>query len=168
MLKKEMIQKLTQQMNDEFYSSNLYLQMSAWCRDKAYDGAAKFFRGHANEEMQHMMRLFDYLDGTGSMPIIGQVDAPKANFDSLKDVLEIAYKHEQSITNSINQLADFAISNKDYPTFNFLQWFLNEQHEEEKLFKTLVDRLLIAGDSGEGLFLVDNEMGNNTLLSNKK
>lgn len=55
-----MIQKLTQQMNDEPYSSTLYLQMSAWCRDKAYDGGAKFFREHAHEEMQRMMRLFDY------------------------------------------------------------------------------------------------------------
>ena len=165
MLKADMIQKLTQQMNDEFYSSNLYLQMSAWCRDKAYDGAAKFFREHAHEEMQHMMRLFDYLDGTGSMPIIGQIDAPKADFNSLKDVLERAYAHEQSITHSINQLADFAITSKDYPTFNFLQWFLNEQHEEEKLFKTLVDRLLLAGTSGEGLFLIDKEMGSNTVLS---
>lgn len=154
-----MVQSLTQQMNDEFYSSNLYLQMSAWCRDKAYDGAAKFFRDHANEEMQHMMRLFDYLDGTGSMPILGAIDAPTANFDSLKDVLERAYKHEISITNSINELADLAITLKDYPTFNFLQWFLSEQHEEEKLFKTLVDRLLIAGESGEALFLVDKEIG---------
>ncbi|HCR3333875.1 TPA: non-heme ferritin [Morganella morganii] len=159
MLKQDMIRSLTRQMNDEFYSSNLYLQMSAWCRDKAYDGAAVFFRSHASEEMQHMMRLFDYLDGTGSMPVIGAVDAPPSEFDSLRDVLEKACRHEQSITDSINALADQAVSAKDYPTFNFLQWFLNEQHEEEKLFKTLVDRLLIAGESGEGLFLVDKEMG---------
>lgn len=159
MLKQEMIQSLTKQMNDEFYSSNLYLQMSAWCRDKAYDGAAQFFREHAHEEMQHMMRLFDYLDGTGSMPLIGQIAAPPASFGSLKAVLETAYAHELSITHSINQLADQAMSSKDYPTFNFLQWFLAEQHEEEKLFKTLIDRLLMAGESGEGLFLIDNEMG---------
>lgn len=160
MLKQDMIASLTKQMNDEFYSSNLYLQMSAWCCDKAYDGAAKFFRDHANEEMQHMMRLFDYLNETGSMPIIGKIDAPTSSFSSLKDVLEKAYIHEQSITNSINMLADLAITTKDYPTFNFLQWFLKEQHEEEKLFKTLVDRLLIAGESGEGLFLIDKEIGN--------
>ncbi|WGE30888.1 non-heme ferritin (plasmid) [Edwardsiella tarda] len=161
MLKPDMIDKLTQQMNDEFFSSNLYLQMSAWCRDKAYEGAATFFRAHAHEEMTHMMRLFDYLDGTGSMPIIGKINAPQSAFSSLNDVLELAYQHEQSITKSINELADFAITTKDYPTFNFLQWFLNEQHEEEKLFKTLLDRLLLAGQSGEGLFLVDNEMGHN-------
>lgn len=141
MLKTDMTQKLTQQMNDEFYSSNLYLQMSAWCRDNAYDGVAKFFREHAHEEMQPMMRLFDSLDGTGSMPIIGQIGAPKADFNSLKDVLERAYAHEQSITHNINQLVDFAITNKDHPTFNFLQCFLHEQHEEDKLFKTLFDRL---------------------------
>lgn len=163
MLKTDMIQKLTQQMNDEFYSSNFYLQMSAWCRDKAYEGAAAFFRAHAGKEMKHMMRLFDYLDGTGSMPILGKIDAPKSDFKSLKEVLELAYKHEQGITNSINDLADFAISSKDYSTFNFLQWFLNEQHEEEKLFKTLVDRLLLAGTNGEGLFLVDKEIGSNTV-----
>lgn len=167
MLKPNVIEKLTQQMNHEFYSSNLYLQMSAWCRDHAYEGAARFFRAHANEEMQHMMRLFDYLDGTGSMPVIGCIDAPCAKYSSLMEVLEKAYKHEQSITASINQLADIAITDKDYSTFNFLQWFVKEQHEEEKLFKTLVDMLLIAGESGEGLFLVDKEIGNQLILDNK-
>lgn len=159
MLKREMITKLNEQMNLEFFSSNLYLQMSAWCRDHAFEGAAKFFRDHAKEEMNHMMRLFDYLDGTGSMPIIGQIDAPETKFKSLKEVLEKAYVHEQHITKSINKLADVAISSKDYSTFNFLQWFVAEQHEEEKLFKAMIDRMLLVGNSGEALFMVDQEIG---------
>lgn len=167
MLKTEMIKSLNDQMNHEFYSSNLYLQMSAWCRDKAYDGAAHFFRAHAAEEMDHMKRLFDYLDGAGSMPVIGTIEAPKNQFKSLKEVLEQAYIHEQGITNSINALADLAITLKDYSTFSFLQWFLNEQHQEEKLFKTLIDRLLIAGESGEGLFLVDQEMSHENSVDAK-
>ncbi|WP_058910075.1 non-heme ferritin [Entomohabitans teleogrylli] len=165
MLKQEMINKLNAQMNLEFYSSNLYLQMSAWCSDHAFEGAAKFFRDHAREEMDHMMRLFDYLDGTGSMPVIGSIAAPDTSFESLKDVLQKAYVHEQHITESINDLADAAMTSKDYPTFNFLQWYVAEQHEEEKLFKTMIDRLLLAGNSGEALLLIDNEFGNTTPAS---
>lgn len=162
MLKKEMIDKLNAQMNLEFYSSNLYLQMSAWCRDNAFEGAAKFFRRQANEEMSHMIRLFEYLDGAGSMPVIDEIKAPPHHFASLKDTMEKAYIHEQHITNSINILADAAITSKDYPTFNFLQWYVAEQHEEEKRFKAMIDRLLLVGNTGEALFLVDNEFGNET------
>ena len=160
MLKTEMVNKLNEQLNLEAFSSNLYLQMSAWCSNNAFVGAAKFFREHAAEESEHMMRLFNYLDGTGAQPIIGSIESPEHAFSSLKDVIEKAYTHEQHITECINELVDEALQRKDYPTFNFLQWYVAEQHEEEKLFKDMIDRILLVGNSGEGLFLVDKEFGN--------
>lgn len=158
-----MIDKLNAQLNLEAFSSNLYLQMSAWCSHHAFMGAAKFFRQHANEESEHMMRLFNYLDGTGAQPVIGAIESPEKNFATLRDVFEKAYTHEQHITECINQLVDDALGNKDYPTFNFLQWYVAEQHEEEKLFKDMIDRILLIGETGEGLYLIDKEFGANTL-----
>lgn len=86
MLSQTMVEQLNEQINLEFFSSNLYLQMSAWCEDKGFEGAAEFLRAHAVEEMEHMQRLFTYVSETGSMPILGAIDAPKHDFASLGDV----------------------------------------------------------------------------------
>ncbi|WNC68722.1 non-heme ferritin [Thalassotalea nanhaiensis] len=158
MLKKEMVDQLNSQINLEFYSSNLYLQMSAWCEDKGFEGAAAFMHKHAIEEMQHMNRLFAYVSETGSMPILGSIDAPPHEFKSLVDVFQETYKHECLITEKINSLAHFAFSNQDYSTFNFLQWFVSEQHEEETLFKSIIDKIELVGNDGHALFFVDKDL----------
>ncbi len=98
MLKAEMIEKLNQQMNLELYSSLLYQQMSAWCSFNSFEGAAAFLRRHAQEEMQHMQRLFDYLTDTGSLPCINSVASPVAEYASLDDLFRATYEHEQLIT----------------------------------------------------------------------
>ncbi|WP_034916958.1 non-heme ferritin [Erwinia sp. 9145] len=158
MLTADMTSKLNDQLNLEFFSANLYLQMSAWCADKGYEGAAVFLRGHSTEEMQHMQRLFNYLSDTGAMPVLGSIAAPPVTFNSLTEVLEQAYEHEKLITGKINELAHAAMTTQDYSTFNFLQWYVAEQHEEERLFKSVLDKLALAGTSGESLFLVDKDL----------
>ncbi|MEY8772133.1 non-heme ferritin [Erwinia sp. ACCC 02193] len=158
MLTAEMTARLNDQLNLEFFSANLYLQMSAWCADKGFEGAAAFLREHSREEMQHMQRLFNYLSDTGAMPALGSIAAPPVTFDSLNNVLEQAYEHEQLITAKINELAHAAMTSQDYSTFNFLQWYVAEQHEEEKLFKSVLDKLALVGTSGKGLFFVDKDL----------
>ncbi len=158
MLKQEMIKKLNEQLNLEFYSANLYLQMSAWCSDKGYEGAAAFLRSHSQEEMQHMQRLFNYLGDTGSMPVLGAIQAPPVEFNSIADVFNQTYEHEKLITEEINKLAHVAMMTQDYSTFNFLQWYVAEQHEEEKLFKSILDKLDMVGESGKSLFLLDKDL----------
>ncbi|BCV34856.1 ferritin [Shewanella chilikensis] len=158
MLAQAMIDKLNEQINMEFFSSNLYLQMSAWCEDKGFEGAAKFLRDHADEEMQHMRRLFTYVSETGGMPLLGAIEAPKADFESLLSLFEYTYEHEQLITSKINALAHTAFTTQDYSTFNFLQWYVAEQHEEEKLFKSIVDKIRLVGEDGKALFLVDKDL----------
>ncbi|WP_409307597.1 non-heme ferritin [Pectobacterium sp. B1J-3] len=158
MLKKEMIQKLNEQLNLEFYSANLYLQMSAWCGDKGFEGASAFLKAHSQEEMQHMQRLFDYLDDTGSMPILGAIAAPPVTFTSLSEVFKLTYEHEQLITSKINELAHAAMTQQDYSTFNFLQWYVAEQHEEEKLFKSILDKLSLVNTNESGLFFIDQDL----------
>ncbi len=158
MLSKKMTERLNQQINLEFYSSNLYLQMSAWCEFKALDGCAEFLRVHAEEEMKHMQRLFKYVSDTGELPIIGDIKAPRVNFKDVIDVFKDILKHERHITKEINALADTAFTEKDYSTFNFLQWYVGEQHEEEKLFKSILDKLEMIGTSGNGLYFFDKEI----------
>ena len=132
MLSSNVIKLLNDQMNLEFYSSNLYLQMSAWCEQNGFEGAAKFLSAHAAEEMQHMRKLFTYL----------------------------TYEHEKLITSKINELVGKTFEEKDYSAFNFLQWYVAEQHEEEKLFSGILDKLNLLGEDGKGLFLIDKDLGN--------
>lgn len=115
MLKPEMIEKLNEQMNLELYSSLLYQQMSAWCSYHTFEGAAAFLRRHAQEEMTHMQRLFDYLTDTGNLPRINTVESPFAEYSSLDELFQETYKHEQLITQKINELAHAAMTNQDYP-----------------------------------------------------
>ncbi len=158
MLAQGMIDRLNEQINIEFFSSNLYLQMSAWCDHEGFEGAAKFMRLHATEEMHHMHRLFTYVTETGALPLLGSIEAPQYEFTSLLALFEYTYKHEQAITAKINTLAHAAFTNQDYSTFNFLQWYVSEQHEEEKLFKSIVDKIRLVGEDGKALFLVDKDL----------
>lgn len=158
MLPNKIVEMLNDQVNLEFYSSNLYLQMSAWCALKGYDGAAAFLRGHATEEMMHMRKLFTYLNETGAYTKITAIEAPKAQFESLKEVLELTFEHEKLITKKINELVEITLAEKDYSAFNFLQWYVAEQHEEETLFGGILDKLNLLGQDSKGLYYVDKEL----------
>lgn len=158
MLTKDMVDQLNNQLNLEFYSANMYLQMSAWCSDKGYEGAAAFLKTHSQEEMEHMQRLFDYLSDTGALPLLGSIAAPPSEFNTIAEVFVQTYDHERHITAEINKLAHLAMSTQDYSTFNFLQWYVSEQHEEEKLFKSILDKFDMIGESGKSLFLLDKDL----------
>jgi len=140
MLNQIITNKLNDQINLEFYSSNVYLQMSAWCSIHGYEGAAAFLLRHADEELEHMQKLFNYVSETSGMPLLGKIDAPK------------------HVTSKINELVEVTFENKDYSTFNFLQWYVAEQHEEEKLFSGIIDRFNLVGEDGKALFFIDREL----------
>jgi len=165
MLSKEMVHKLNEQINLEFYSSNVYLQMSAWCANKGYDGSAEFLKLHSEEEKMHMERLFTYVIETGNLPILGTIKAPKIDFNSFRELFVEIYDHEKYVTKKINELADVAFSTKDYSTFNFLQWYVAEQHEEETLFSTILDKIDLIGTNGQGLYMIDKEL--QSMMNNK-
>lgn len=167
MLSQSMLDALNEQLNLEFYSSNLYLQMSAWCEYKGLEGCAEFLRAHAAEELEHMQRLFTYVNETGGLAIIGQIDAPPAEFKSVRDVFEQTLEHEILITKCINKLAKLAQDEGDFSTFNFLQWYVAEQHEEEKLFKGLLDKIDMIGTEASGLFFIDKEVEKLSLKNHK-
>ena len=159
MLGSAMVDKLNEQINLENFSSNLYLQMSTWCNYKGLEGCGAFLSKHAQEEREHAERLFNYVNETGAMVVLGQIDAPPTEFESVADVFKKTYEHECLVTQKINELVDTALSEKDYSTFNFLQWYVAEQHEEEKLFKSILDKIDNTGIDGMGLFHLDREIG---------
>ena len=158
----EIVEALNQQMTDELYSSNLYLQMCAWCEAEGLDGAAAFFRRHVSEEFMHRDKIVQYLFECDADVTIAAVPAPRKEFDSLLEVIEDAYAHEQKVTDSINNLAELALKSRDFNTFNVMQWFIAEQREEEVLFRGVLDQAKLAaftGDSGQALFHLNAFMG---------
>ncbi|MBM0636911.1 ferritin [Campylobacter sp. VicNov18] len=166
MLSKEVITLLNEQINKEMYAANLYLSMSSWCYENSFDGAGSFLFAHASEENDHAKKLIIYLNETDSHVELKEVKQPQHQFKSLLDVFEKTYEHEQSITKSINALVEHMLIHKDYSTFNFLQWYVSEQHEEEALFRGIVDKIKLIGDHGNGLYLADEYIKNIAL--NKK
>jgi ferritin len=158
MLNKALADKLNEQINLEFFSSNMYLQMSAWCQVQGLGGAAFFLRKHSGEELEHMHKIFGYLNDLGSMALVGRIDAPPVDYASIGDVFQRALEHEKQVTAKINQLVDLALTQKDYATFNFLQWYVAEQREEETLFADIVAKIEMLGGENRGLFFVDREI----------
>lgn len=160
MLSKQVVKLLNEQINKEMYAANLYLSMSSWCYENSLDGAGLFLFEHAGEESEHAKRLITYLNETDSHVELKEVKQPETRFKSLLDVFEKTYEHEQNITKSINSLVEHMLTNKDYATFNFLQWYISEQHEEEALFRGIVDKIRLIGENGNGLYLADQYIKN--------
>ncbi len=115
--------------------------------------------------MMHMRRLITYLQETGALAILGGMDAPPREFNSLQGMFEQIYAHEQLITSQINDLVHLANTEPDYSTLQFLQWYVPEQHQGEFLFKSLLDKIKLIGTEGQGLFFIDREIG--TLAGNR-
>lgn len=159
MLKPTILKLLNEQIALEDYSANLYLAMSSWCGHQKLSGSARFLEAHSDDEHSHMRKLFTYVNETGAMARIGALDEPPYEFGSINDVFEKTLEHEKFITSKINALVEACLEEKDYSTFNFLQWYVAEQHEEEHLFRSILDMIDIIGLEGRGLFLVDKEIG---------
>ena len=105
-----------------------------------------------------MQKLFKYVSETSGMPLLGKIDAPKNDYKSLKEVFETTLEHEKLVTSKINELVEVTFANKDYSTFNFLQWYVAEQHEEEKLFNSIIDKFNLVGEDGHSLYFIDRDL----------
>lgn len=159
MLSNTILAKLNRQVNLEAGSSHLYLEMSAWLLSQSLDSTAAFFRSHAEEEKTHMMKLFDYINETGAHARVGDVTLPDVKWTSHIELLEVAYHHECTVTSHINELVDMALQEKDYSTFNFLQWYVAEQHEEEHIFSSMLHKARIIDTmEGRARFRFDEEI----------
>ena len=165
MISKSMIDAMNDQINAETYSAYLYLAMAAYFRDQALDGFATWMEVQAQEELTHAMKFYGQVSEREGRVILDAIDKPQAEWDSPLAAFEAAYEHEQKVSGMINDLVALARSEKDYASEVFLQWFVNEQVEEEASAKAVVDRLKLMGDSGQGLFMMDREMGQRTFTA---
>ena len=159
MISKKMLKELTQQINEELYSSYLYQAMSSYCLNIGFKGAAKWLAVQAKEETGHGMKIYDYLHKVGEHAVLMAIAEPPAKYASLKEIFLAAFKHEQHITSRIGGLMDLAAKDNDYATQSFLKWFVDEQVEEEEQTSEIVKRLEIAGDKGSTLLYLDKELG---------
>nr|QAB33509.1 HA RBD-ferritin nanoparticle [synthetic construct] len=152
---KDIEKLLNEQVNKEMQSSNLYMSMSSWCYTHSLDGAGLFLFDHAAEEYEHAKKLIIFLNENNVPVQLTSISAPEHKFEGLTQIFQKAYEHEQHISESINNIVDHAIKSKDHATFNFLQWYVAEQHEEEVLFKDILDKIELIGNENHGLYLAD-------------
>lgn len=159
MISKKIQNALNEQLNAEFYSSYVYLSMSAYFESKDLQGFARWFRLQADEEYAHAMKIFDYIYQIGGEVKLLKIDGPKTDWDSFLEVFQDTYEHEQKVTKSINDLLELSYAEKDHATVNFLQWFVSEQVEEEATAQQNVKKMEMIGDNKAGLFMIDKELG---------
>ncbi len=149
---------LNEQINEELGSYYIYLSMEAYFASESLDGFATWMEYQAREEVEHAMRIFRFLNDRGARVKLQAIEEPKAEWESPLAAFEDAYEHEQYITQKINELVDLAEEKDDKATLNMLDWFVEEQVEEEATTEAIVDKLEMVGDSGSGLLALDNSL----------
>ena len=159
MLSKKMQDALNAQINAEYYSSYLYLSMAAYAEEANLRGFGNWFKVQAQEEMVHVMKFFEFVVDRKGRVKLGKIEGPPADWDSPLAAFEATLAHEQHVTSLINKLVELSLAENDHATHSFLQWFINEQVEEEASADQLVQQLKLADNAPAALFLLDRELG---------
>jgi ferritin len=150
---------LNEQIAAEMYSANLYLSMSAWLDNHNYDGYSKWFYVQYKEEMDHALIFYNYLRNAGGVVKLGTVEQPQVEFSGIREILDTSLKHELYVTSLIYNINAQALTDKDYKTVQFLDWFIKEQVEEEDNASTNLGRFDNFGGDPKGLLSLDQEIG---------
>ena len=158
MITEKMEQLLNEQVQKEFYSAYLYMSMEAYLEELNLKGFAHFFRVQAQEERDHAMMFFKYITYVQGSVKLMQIDQPNLEFNSPLDVFKAAYNHELTVTKSIYNIVDLALEEKDHKTNSFLQWFVNEQAEEESNTDDNVKKLQFIGNDSRAILMHDAEL----------
>ena len=158
MVNEVMEKSLNEQVNAEFYSAYLYLSMAAYFKEENLDGFANWMTVQAQEERDHAMKLFDYIIRRGAKVTLTSIDEPQTEWDSPLAAFEHVLKHERYVTSLINNLVDLSIEQKDHATNNFLQWYVNEQVEEEENAMDNLGKLKLADGNPQVLYSLNEEL----------
>ena len=150
---------LNDQIAKEFYASNYYLSMASWCDTKGYEGGTNFFLAQSAEERDHGMRIFQYINSLDGHAIAPMIEKPPVDFESYPKIFQIALDQERENTAAIHEIVDVTLQEKDYSTYNFMHWYLDEQVEEENMFRGIIDKLNIIGDDKSGIYMLDKDLG---------
>lgn len=152
-------QELNNQINEEMYSSYLYLAMAAWFEDENWQGMANWMHAQAMEEWGHAMKIYRYIYERRGRVELQAIQAPPKDFDSPVGIFQAAFEHEQHISQRIADLSGLARKEDDYATESFLQWFVDEQVEEEASVDEVIQKLQMVGESRPLLYMLDKELG---------
>lgn len=158
MIKQVVIDALNNQIEAEAGASQLYLAMASWADARGYEGVSEFLYSHSEEERMHMLKLIRFVNERGGIAIIPSLTMPKQDFANLHEIFEMVLEHEIKVSEKINQIVDLTLGEKDYTTHNFLQWYVSEQIEEERLARIILDKLKLIGDDKGGMYLFDRDI----------
>ncbi|MEO6694960.1 MAG: ferritin [Ignavibacteria bacterium] len=159
MLTKKLQDALNEQINKEFFAEYLYLSMSAYLESIEMEGFANYFNVQAQEEHFHAMKMFNFVHDKGGRVILKSLKEPKSEFSSVMNVIEESLEHEKFVTKSINELMDTAIKENDHSVKSFMEWYVDEQVEEEATISKLLAKLRLINGEGFGLLTIDAQMG---------
>ncbi len=155
---KNLAELLNDQINKEFYSAYLYLDMANFYSDKGLDGFANWYEIQAKEEQDHAMLIYQYLHNNNEKVTLNAIAKPDKTFTTLMDPLKAGLEHEQYVTSLINNIYSVATQVQDYRTVQFLDWFVKEQGEEEKNSTDLITKMELFGDDARTLYMLNSEL----------
>jgi ferritin len=158
MLSETIQQSLNKQLNFELSASHAYLAVRAYFEALNLEGFAHWFKIQSDEEREHALRFFEYINDRGGKAILTALPEPQVEFGSPLAAIEHALHHEQKVTAAIHAIYTQATQENDYPTLSMLKWFIDEQVEEEKNAETLIQRMKLVGNDGTGLLILDQEL----------
>lgn len=149
---------LNKQINAEFWSAYMYLSMSAYFQAKGLKGFANWMRVQYQEEVTHAIKFYDYILGRGGNVKLEAIAKVPTEWKGIVDAFKDTYNHECKVTEMINNCYETAINEKDHATSTMLQWYINEQAEEEQNAQTILDQLNLIGENGQAIYLLDKEL----------
>lgn len=155
---KKLLQEMNLQINKEMYSGYLYLSMAAHFESENLPGFSHWMTMQAEEELEHAMKFFNFLNEIGERVELDTIEKPDTEFDDPIKVFEQVLEHEKYVTSRIHLLYNLAVEKNDYPTQMFLQWFVNEQVEEEANATAILEMLKIGGAKGNALLMIDRQL----------
>ena len=144
-LSSKMKKALNDQVILEASASNSYLAMASWCEVTGYQGSANYFYAQSDEERTHMLKIVHFINDMGTAAIIPAIKAPTTSYKSLEGLIKTALKNEQAVTKAIHKMVEIAQKEKDHSTYAFLEWFVNEQVQEETKFETILQKFDLLG-----------------------
>jgi ferritin len=163
-----MLEGLNNQINAEMKSSYIYMSMAAYLDSTGLKGCANWMKIQAKEELTHAQKIYDFINNRGGRVKYFEIDAPRNDWSSPKEVFEETYKHEQKVTKMINELVDTAKQDNDHATDSMLRWFVDEQVEEESSAEEIVQKFVMVKDNPSAVFMIDKELGQRVFTIQEK
>ncbi|MDR2006240.1 MAG: ferritin [Acidaminococcales bacterium] len=165
MIKSKLTKALNDQVNAEYYSSYLYLAMSAYADKEGFKGIANWLFIQAQEELAHGTHIYQHILERGAAPAFNTIQAPPASFAGIEEVFEKVLAHEQYVTELINNIASLALKESDHASYNFIMWYVNEQVEEEATAGELLAKIKAVADNKGLLYTLDAQLASRAFVN---